>query len=338
MANVKDYQQQIQKVKSGALAPIYLLHGEEPYYADRLCRLIENHAVEEHERDFNLSVIYGAETNKNQLIELARRFPMMALRQAVIVREAQSFGGRWADMLSYFENPTPTTVLVVCMRGKKVDDAKWVKAIEKNGVVFHSSPHYENELLEVVNTMARGLKYAIEPTAAALIADYIGNDLERIEMELQKLTIAVPISRSINADDVRSLIGISKEFSVYEYIDALSQRNTFKAFRIGLHMGRNEKNNPFVLTTSQLFAHFSRVMLFHSLKGSDAGNAFKVPGVRHQFAAKSLETAAKNYTIRKAASAIRILREFDARFKGVEAAPTSGEDLMKELTFRVLHA
>lgn len=326
-------------LKKGEYHPIYLLHGEEPYYIDKVGKYIEQHAIEEHERDFNLNIFYGRDLNKDVLLETLRRFPMMAQRQIVIVREAQDFSGRWADMEPYFNDPMNTTVFVIELKYKSADaKTKWVKAIQRSGAVLHSTKHYDNELSEVIVGMTRQMKYRINPNAAHLMSEYLGNDLEKIEMELNKLTISVPLSREIGVEDIHRLIGVSKEYNVFEYINALSARDTFKSFRIAQFLGRNEKNNPVVLIINLLFAHFSKVMMYHSLKSKDQASVMRIPSMRSPFAAKQVMATGQKFTMRQTAQIISMLREFDGRFKGVNSAYTeSSEDMLKEMTYRILN-
>lgn len=326
-------------LKKGVFKPIYLLHGEEPYYIDKVSKYIERHALEEHERDFNLNIFYGRDLNKDILLETLRRFPMMAQRQVVIIREAQDYSGRWADLESYFNQPMDTTVLVIDMKYKSADaKTKWYKAIAANGTVVHSKKHYDNELPDVITSFVREMKYRIKPQAAQMMADYLGNDLEKIEMELGKISITIPLSKEIDTNDVHRLIGISKEYNVFEYINALSARDAVKCYRIAQFLGQNEKNNPFVLIISNLFAHFSKVMMAQSLKDKSAQSVATALRMRNSYAAKSLLQTARAYSRPQVSQIISTLREFDARGKGVMTSHRERpEDLMKELTYRILN-
>lgn len=339
MANVKQYQDIMVALKKGEYHPVYLLHGEEPYYIDKISKYIEDHALEEHERDFNLNVFYGRDLNKDNLLETLRRFPMMAQRQIVIVREAQDFAGRWADMLDYFEKPMPSTVMVIDMKYKAADSkTKWFKAISANGLVFASKKHYDNELPDVISGFVRQMKYRINPRAAHMMAEYLGNDLEKIEMELAKLSITVPLSKEISVDDVHRLIGVSKEYNVFEYLNALTAKDTLKSFKIAQFLGKNEKNNPFLMIINTLFGHFSKVMIYQSLKSKDPQTAMKALGLRSPFAVRSIADTSTQFTQRKIAEIIRLIRDFDARFKGVNSSYSeSSEQLLKELTYKILN-
>lgn len=339
MANVKEYMEIMKALKAGNYAPVYLLHGEEPFYIDKISKYIEEHAIEEHERDFNLNIFYGKDLNGDTLLETVKRFPMMAERQVVIVREAQDFGNKWAELESYFNQPIPSTVLVIDHKYKKADGRqKWVTLAKQNGIEFHSARYYDSQLPQVIEEMARAMKYRINPHASHLMAEHLGNDLEKIEGELNKLTINVPLSQEITVEDVKKHIGISKEFSQFDYIDALAVRDAERSYRIAYQIGRNDKNTPMVLVTSALFAHFSKIMMYHSLKDKSQGNVMKtIPGMRSPFFARKLMDSAPHYPWKKTAQIIEKLREVDARSKGVSSSNIGSVQLLKELTFFILN-
>lgn len=329
----------MKEMRAGNFRPIYLLHGEEPYYIDKISKYIEHHAIEEHERDFNLNVFYGRDLSTENLLETLKRFPMMAPRQVVIMREAQDFSGKWPDLEAYFQNPVQSTVFVIDFKYKKVDARfKWVDYAKKNGVVFHSARHYDSDIPRVIEEFAKQIKYRINPHASHLMAEHLGNDLEKIEGELRKLTINVPLSKEIQAEDVKKHIGISKEFSQFEYVDALSIRDAARSYQIAFQIGRNDKNTPMVLVISALFAHFSKIMMFHSLQDKTVNGVIKsIPGVRNAFFAQKVMNSAPHYPFPKTAQIIEKLREVDARSKGVESNSISSVELMKELTYFILN-
>jgi DNA polymerase-3 subunit delta len=339
MANVKEYIDILKRLKDGQFAPVYLLHGEEPYYIYKISKYIETHAIEEHERDFNLNVFYGRDLNKDALIETLKRFPMMAERQVVIVREAQDFGGKWSDLESYFAQPVQSTVLVIDHKYKKADARqKWVGIAKKHGVVFLSERHYDSDLPKVIQEFARNMKYRIHPNAAHLMAEYLGNDLEKIEGELQKLTISVPLSREIDTEDVRKHIGISKEFSQFEFVDALAVKDVQRSYYIAYQIGRNDGNIPMPMVISALFGHFSKLMMYHSLPDRSLNNVMRsIPMLGNAYFARKVIDSAPYYSYPKTAQIIEKIREVDARFKGVNSASISTGELLKELTYFILN-
>jgi DNA polymerase-3 subunit delta len=338
MSNIKQYSTLLREVQSKQFKPIYLLNGEEPYYIDRLSKAIIANGLEEHERDFNLTIMYGKDANPDLLLETLRRFPMMAERQVVVLREAQSMDIRyWPLLESYFNSPTTTSVFVIDYKEKKANgNNRWVKMIGKVGVNAYFKKHYDNEIPEIVTNMVRQMKYRINPTASHMLAEYLGSDLEKIEMELDKLTISVPLSKQIEVSDVQEHIGFSKEFNVFEYIGAVAAKDVFKSYQIAQFLGKNDKNNPVVLTLTFLFGHFSKLMMYHGVKGKN-GNISAIPGMANPYASRPVIESAKHYNPRKTAEVLTLLREYDAMSKGVGGITQSADELMKELTFRILN-
>lgn len=337
MANTQEFNKLLTEINAGKFRPIYLLHGEEPFYIDKLSQAIEKNALEEHEKDFNQYIFYGRDLDQDVMMETLRKFPMMAQRQVIIVREAQDFQ-KWDAFESYFKNPVETTICVLDYKYKRADQRKkWVKGIQSTGLVYESSKHQDYELPDVITGFAKAIKYRVNPRAAQLMADYLGNDLEKIDMELKKLTITVPLSQEIGVEAVQEHIGISKEYNIFEYINALADRDVERSFRISQFLGRNEKNNPFVLTIGLVFNQFSRLMMFHGLKQKDMNSVQALPGMRSSYAAKQLVNSARKYNARETAQIISLLRDYDARAKGVDSGSVDVKELMKELTFNVLN-
>lgn len=338
MSNIKQYSSLLREIQSKQFKPIYLLNGEEPYYIDRLSKAIIANGLEEHERDFNLTILYGKDANPDLLIETLRRFPMMAERQVVVLREAQSMDSRyWPLLESYFSAPTSSTIFVIDYKEKKANGtSRWVKMIGNAGVNAYFKKHYDNEIPDIVASMVREMKYRISGKASHMLAEYLGSDLEKIEMELNKLTISVPLSKQIEVSDVQEHIGFSKEFNVFEYVNAVAAKDVFKSYQIAQFLGKNDKNNPMVLTITFLFGHFSRLMMYHGVKGKN-GQISEVPGMHNAYTSRPIIESAKHYNPRKTAEVISLLREYDAMSKGVGGTTQTADELMKELTFRILN-
>lgn len=328
----------LREIQSKQFKPIYLLNGEEPYYIDRLSKAIIAHGLEEHERDFNLTIMYGKDANPDMLIETLRRFPMMAERQVVVLREAQSMDSRsWPLLESYFTSPTSTTIFVIDYKEKKANgNTRWVKLIGKAGVNAYFKKHYDNEIPDIITTMVREMKYRISGKASHMLAEYLGSDLEKIEMELNKLAISVPLSKQIEVSDVQDHIGFSKEFNVFEYINAIAAKDVFKSYQIAQFLGKNDKNNPMVLTITFLFGHFSKLMMYHGVKSKN-GKPSDVPGMASPYVSRTIIESAKYYNPRKTAEVITLLREYDAKSKGVGGSTQTADEIMKELTFKILN-
>lgn len=328
-------------MKRQEFAPVYLLHGEEPYYIEKLVQYFQASVLEEHEREFNQTVLYGRETDAATIVETAKRFPMMASRQVVIVKEARELdsGNRkeFEKLEDYMANPVASTILVLDFKHKKADARKKVtKLIQQVGTVFESSKIYDNELPDFIGSLIGSKKYRINQNAVFLLAEYLGNDLEKIDMEVNKMLITVPISREISVEDVRKNIGVSKEFNVFELQSALAARDHFKSFRIAKFFARNSKNYPIPMITAMLYPFFSRLLLYHYTNPKDDKNLMSVLKIGFM-QLKDLKTGAKNHSAVHVVGIISLLREYDARSKGVGNISADDGELLKELVFRILH-
>src|SRR6476660_8130060 len=257
----------VNDIKNKNIKPIYFLMGEEPYYIDKLSEYIENNILSEDEKGFNQTVLYGRDVSIEDVISTCKRYPMMAERQVVIVKEAQELSRTIDKLEHYAENPTPTTVLVFCYKYKTLDKRKkWAKALDKVGVVYESKKLYENQVGEWIKRLLSGKQYAIEPKAAAMLVEFLGTDLSKINNELEKLQIILTKGSTITPKVIEENIGFSKDYNVFELRKALGERNEKKAYQIAHYFAENPKDNPLVLTTGQVFSFFSNVLQYHGLK------------------------------------------------------------------------
>lgn len=316
---------------------VYFLHGEESYYIDQIADALENKVLSEAEKGFNQSIFYGKDTDLNTIILAAKRFPMMAPYQVIIVKEAQHIK-KWDDLAAYAENPLKSTILVFCYKYASVDKRlKAFKVIEKSGVLFESKKLYDNQLPGWINDWAAAHKCRINPKATALIADYLGNDLEKIANELEKLLINLPAGQEVGVKEIEENIGISRDYNVFELTAALSARDTLKSFRIVQYFAANPKANPFVLTMGSLATHFTRVLNYHSLKDRSPANVASVLKV-NPFFVKDYELAARHYSAQKTIDIIHLLRTYDLKSKGVDSTGnTTDGELLKELVYQIIH-
>jgi DNA polymerase-3 subunit delta len=325
----------INDIKAGNIKPIYFLMGEEPYYIDKLTEYIEQNILQEHERDFNQTVLYGRDVTVEDVISNAKRYPMMADRQVVIVKEAQELVRTIDKIESYVENPQPTTVLVFAYKYKTLDKRKKVtKLLDKHGVVFESKKMYENQVGTWINRVLSGRGYSIEPKATAMLVEFLGNDLSKISNELDKLQIILPKSHTISPKDIEENIGFSKDFNVFELQNALGSKNQVKAYQIAQYFADNPKDNPMVVTTSLVFSYFVKVLKYHGLKDRNPNNVAKVLGVS-PFFVKDYDVALRNYPMKKVSTIVATLRDIDVKSKGVGANGLSNGDLLKELLVKV---
>lgn len=324
-------------IKAGNIKPIYFLMGEEPYYIDKLTEFIEQNVLQEHERDFNQSILYGRDVTMEDVIGTAKRFPMMADRQVVIVREAQELSRTIDKLESYAENPQPTTVLVFAYKYKTLDKRKKVtKLLDKVGVVYESKKLYENQVGDWIKRVLSGQGYNIEPKAAAILVEFLGTDLSKINNELEKLKIILPKGHIFTPSDIEENIGFSKDFNNFELRKAIGEKNQVKAYQIIDYFAQNPKDNPLVVTTGLVFGFFSQLLQYHGLKDKSQANAAKVLKVNPYFV-KDYEVAFRNYPMKKVSAIVAALRTIDVKSKGVGANSTSQHDLLKELLITIFN-
>jgi len=321
----------VAEIKRGNPRPIYLLFGEEPYYIDKISQFIADNVLDADQRDFNQMVIYGKDSSIEEVISQAKRYPMMAERQVLILKEAQHLHRTIDQLLPYAENPQPTTVLVLCYKYLKVDKRKkFFKAIEKNGMVFESPRMYEDRVGAWIGKLMAGKQYRITPKSCAILVEYLGNDLSRIENEMDKLIQFVPPGSEITPELIEKHIGISKEYNNFELKKALGERDVKKAARIIEYFAQNPKDNPLVVTIAQLQTFFSQLLQYHGLADHSKGNVAKALKI-NPFFVQEYVIAAKNYPMKRVSGIISSLRILDLRSKGVGANRLSQADLLKEL-------
>ena len=332
-----DFNSILNNLKKNIIHPIYLLQGEEPYYIDEISNYIEDNLLTDAEKGFNQSVFYGKDSSALTIAESCMRFPMMAQRQVIIVKEAQSLAK--IDILaSYAEKPLASTVLVLDYKYKKLDSrTKLVKLIKKNGVIFTSDKIKEYKLPNWIESYLAQREFTITPQAAQLLTAYLGADLGKVANELNKLIIAVKNTSKITADHIEKNIGLSKEYNLLELQNALATKNIFKANQIIQHFGANPTANPIQRTIPTLFGYFSNMFAYHFLKDKSENNVSAELRI-HPFVAKNLIIAAKKYTPTKLYEIIGILREYDMKSKGFDTSTMiSTGDLQKEMIYKILH-
>ena len=327
----------VNDIRGGTIKPIYFLMGEEPYYIDKLCDYIEQNILTEEEKGFNQSILYGRDVTIEDIISTAKRYPMMADRQVVIIREAQDLIRTIDKLENYAENPMPSTVLVFCYKYKTLDKRKKVtKLIAKNGVIFESKKLYENQVGEWIKRVLAGKKYSIEPKASAMLVEFLGTDLSKINNELEKLQIILPIGSTITPKDIEENIGFSKDFNVFELRKALGERNQIKAYTIAENFAQNPKDNPIVVTTSLVFNFFIQLLKYHGLKDKNPKNVAAVLGV-NPFFLKEYDVALKNFPMKKVSQIVAALRDIDVKSKGVGANALSQSDLLREMLYKIFN-
>jgi DNA polymerase-3 subunit delta len=327
----------INDIKQGNIKPIYFLMGEEPYYIDKLTEYIENNILTDEEKGFNQMVLYGKDVTVEDIVSNAKRYPMMADKQVVIVKEAQELSRTIEKLESYAENPQPTTVLVIAYKYKTLDKRKKVtKVLDKNGLVFESKKLYDNQVGEWIKRVLSGKGFGIEPKAAAMLVEFLGNDLSKISNELDKLAIILPKGSSITPKLIEDNIGISKDYNIFELRKAIGEKDQLKAYKIADYFAQNPKDNPLVMTVGLIFGFFNQLLQYHGLKDKNPSNAAKMLKVNPYFI-KDYDVALRNYPMRKVSSIISTLRDVDVKSKGVGSNSISQSDLLREMLVKVFN-
>jgi DNA polymerase-3 subunit delta len=327
----------VNDIKAGNIKPIYFLMGEESYYIDKLSDYIEQNVLTEDEKGFNQTVLYGRDVTIEDIVSTAKRYPMMAERQVVIVKEAQDLTKTIDKFESYAENPMPSTVLVFCYKYKTLDKRKKLpKLIAKSGVLYESKKLYENQIGEWIKRVLSGKSYSIEPKANAMLVEFLGTDLSKINNELEKLQIILPKGSTITPKHIEENIGFSKDFNVFELRKAIGDRNQLKAYTIADNFAQNPKDNPIVMTTSLIFSFFVQLLKYHGLKDKNPKNVAAVLGV-NPFFLKDYDIALKNYPMRKVSQIVGSLRDVDVKSKGVGANALPQSDLLREMLYKIFN-
>jgi DNA polymerase-3 subunit delta len=335
----------IKDLKARKFKPVYLLHGEEPYYIDQVIDYIGDHVLSDMEKGFNQTILYGKDTDMATILNAAKRYPMMSEYQVIIVKEAQDLkwgketegSGKEADyLLNYFEKPLASTILVLGFKYANFDKRKKIfKAISKSGVVFQSDLVRDYKLAAWIEELVAEKGYKIAAQAAALMAEYLGADLSKIANEVDKLLLNISKGTTIDTDLVQRNIGISKEYNVFELQKAITTRNAFKCNQIINYFADNPKSNPMIMVLANLNAYFSKVLKYHYL--TNKNDAAKELGV-NPFFVKDYEMAARNFNLNKTFDIISLLRTYDLKSKGVDSTGnTTDGELLKELMFKMIH-
>ena len=335
----------VKDIRNKNYKPIYFLMGEEPYYIDQLSDFIASTILTEEEQGFNQMVLYGRDVSLDDVISQAKRFPMMAEYQVVIVKEAQDMSreilaqsdDKKNKLEAYAENPQPSTILVFCYKYKKLDKRKRVyKNIAKNGIIFESKRLYENQVGDWIRRVMQSKGYPVEPKAAHMLVEFLGTDLSKINNELEKLQLILEEGSTITPLAVEQNIGISKDFNNFELQRAIGDKDVVKAHRIINYFAQNPKDNPMVVTIALLFSFFQNLLIYHGLPSKDKASVAKALKVNPYFVSQYTD-AARNYPMKKVSHVINLLRTADVKSKGVGAYNVPQGDLLKELLVQVMN-
>lgn len=337
---MKELELIFKNIKNKEFLPIYFFHGEEAYYIDIAVKALENDVLTEDEKAFNQTVVYGKDTNYNEILALAKQYPMMGDKQLIIVKEAQDLKLNEEEtkiLEKYVENPVESTILVFAHKHKKVDSRKKVfKTLDKGKMLFHSESVKDYNLAKWIDDEARNLQIKLAPGISQLLADYLGNDLSRIANELNKMKLVLKDGEVLDGKLVETHIGISKEFNVFELQKALGKKDANTAFKIAYYMGKNPKTNPIVMTIGNLYNFFSNVVLYHTVSHQSPPTIASELGINPYFV-KDYAEAARLYPLKFATRIISVLREIDLKSKGLGAVNMDEGELLKEMVYKIIN-
>ncbi|MFC5408289.1 DNA polymerase III subunit delta [Larkinella bovis] len=333
--------QLLKDIRKKNVAPVYFLHGEETYFVDLIADEIEKTVVPEHEKGFNQFVVFGKDAQVGTILNMARRYPFMADRQLVLVREAQQLNGlgekaNQALLEDYAKAPLSSTVLVLCHTGAFDERKALAKAFAQKGVLLNSKKLYDNKVPDWIGDYCRQQGVKISLKAIQMLFDYIGNDLKRLAGEIDKITINLKAGEEISAETVERLVGISKEYNVFELQKALTLRDVVKANRIVDYFSRNPKDNPLPPMLIILYQFFTKVLMVQASRDQSEKSLATLLGV-HTFFVKDYLQTARAYPVWKVAGILHAIRQADAHSKGVDAPSLTEGDILKQLVFAILH-
>lgn len=343
MAKTADFSSICADIKARHFAPVYLLHGEESYFLDQITDLLLEHVLTDEEKDFNLTQIYGADvTNLGDVVSSCRRYPMMAERQLVLLREAQVLKQnaeltKLDQLEAYLAHPLESTVFVITYKGKKVDGrSRWVKMIQDNGgVVFEGKRVPDYELQKFLPGFLKETGLRFDDSAIQMLCDYIGSDLTRLMSEIDKLRLNMQ-DNHVTVNLIASHIGVSKEFNPFELVNAVATKDFRKCEVIRRYFAQNPKSNPIQITLSVLFTFFTNVMLGHYAQDKTVNGLMREIGMSFP-QAKGLPDAMKRYNAWKAMQNIALIREYDARQKGARGVTIPDDEALQELLYKLMH-
>jgi DNA polymerase-3 subunit delta len=332
----------LQKLKNKQYAPIYFLQGEEPYFIDLIAGYIEAHVLTESEKGFNQVVLYGKDVDAGAILLHAKRYPMMAERQVVIVKEAQTVSdidkeGGIKQLDAYFQNPLPSTILVFCYKHKVLDGRKaFAKTVNKHAVLLTTKKLYENQVPSWINSYIKSRQLAISPKASLMLSEYIGNDISRLANEIDKLVINLKPGHTIDEHLVQENVGISKDYNIFELQTALINQDVLKANRIVNYFEANPKNNPIIPNINLLFSFFAKLLALHAGPDKTESAISRSLGNR-SFLVKEYLAAMRVYPYARVVQNIHFLRQADLQSKGIAGGSLSDGEILRELVFKIMH-
>ncbi len=345
-----DFNQIMSDLKNKVYSPVYFLMGDEPYFIDMVSDYIENKVLDESEKEFNQTVLYGGDVTADDVFSAAKRFPMMSEYQVIIVKEAQNIrnlAGKEKEKKDedktklpielYLDNPQKSTILVLSYKYKSVDKRTSIyKTLDKKAVLLESKKIWDNQVSGWIDNYLKGKGFKIGPKASSILAESLGTNLSKITNELDKLMINLPPKSEITMDIIQTNIGISKDYNVFELQNAIGKKDVLKANRIVNYFGSNEKDHPMIMTVSILYGYFCKLLLYHYLPDKSNKAVTTGLGVPFNFV-DDYKLAGKNYDLSKLKRIFSYLRDYDLKSKGIDRGSASEGELLKEMVFKILH-
>ena len=331
-----DLKNLLKAIKDKTVKPVILLHGEEPYYIDLIVESAIKYTLEDSERDFNQTIVYGKDADLDLLLGRLKQYPMMAEKQLVILKEAQDIKN-WHPLEAYLANPVSTTLFVIAHKHKKADSRKkYVKNIKSTGHIFESKKLYENQVGAWINSYVKRKGFQINEKASQLLVDFLGANLGKLSSELDKLSIVLEKGTTISEVHIEENIGISKDYNPFELSNAIAKRDVLKCHKIINYFEQNPKSTHITMLLPTIYSFFERLMKAHFIKERDH---FKLAGALGipPFVAKEVITAMPLYSPKKIAKNIVLLHDYDLKSKGINRGPGSDWDLLKELVYQLTH-
>ncbi|MDR1877837.1 MAG: DNA polymerase III subunit delta [Flavobacteriaceae bacterium] len=336
---MKEYNNLVKDIKNKNFLPIYFLEGEEPFYIDKISRLLEENVLTEEEKAFNQNIIYGNETDVDQIVSLAKQFPMGADKQLIIVKEAKNLAFEKSETFeNYIKNPQPSTILAINFKYKSLDKRKSLtKLLGKQGYIFSGEKLYDNQVPGWIGSLCQSLGIEIDEKSKALLAEFLGTELSRIDNEIRKLQMILGSPKKITPEIIEQNIGISKEYNNFELRKALVEKNITQTYKIIDYFEKNPKANPMVLTFGTLISLFTNILIVHTLPVKTPQNIAKELRINPFFANEYL-TGIKNYSLKKTTACIAYLRNADMKSKGVNSSSqATTKDILMEMAYKILH-
>ena len=335
--NLQEINSIISKIKNKVYSPIYFLMGEETYYIDFITDLLDKEVLSKDEKNFNKTVLYGKDTSIEELISHCKRYPMMSKYQVVIIKEGQDLSRKIETLSSYVLNPLMSTVLIVNYKYKTLDKRKKLfKNIQKFGIVVDFKKIYEDRVPQWIVNQLKIDDFTIEPKACSMLVDFLGNDLKKINNQLNKLKIICWEKKNISPKLIEDNIGISKDFNVFELRNAIGLKNLDKSLIICNYLTSNLNKHPLQMTLSSLFNYFIQIFQYHSIKNKSQNNIATILGV-NPFFIKDYSIASKNYSMKKISTIISLIKDVDLKSKGLGVANSSNNDLLRQLIVQIIN-